>query len=87
VKPAYKSKKEHPGFLKKHVEELSSLQHFHYASNRYALTLIFQAMEAAGYDGAIPNVMFSRRFFRATPLALIVALNSSGDDEVVRKEN
>jgi polyphosphate kinase 2 (PPK2 family) len=64
VKPAFKSKKEYPKFLKEHVEQLSSLQHLHYASNRYALLLIFQAMEAAGQDGAIRNVMFCRRFFR-----------------------
>jgi len=36
---------------------LSSLQRLHYASNRYALLLIFQAMDAAGKDGAIRHVM------------------------------
>ena len=36
---------------------MSSLQHLHYASNRYALLLIFQAMDAAGKDGAIRHVM------------------------------
>ena len=39
------------------VEELSSLQRLHYASNRYAVLLIFQAMDAAGKDGAIRHVM------------------------------
>ena len=39
------------------MEELSSLQRLHYASNRYALLLIFQAMDAAGKDGAIRHVM------------------------------
>jgi polyphosphate kinase 2 (PPK2 family) len=63
VKPAYKARKEYPKFLKEHVEELSSLQHLHYTSNRYVLLLIFQAMEAAGKDGAIRNVMFCRRYF------------------------
>jgi hypothetical protein len=29
-----------------HVAELSSLQHLHYASNRYALLLIFQQLTA-----------------------------------------
>jgi PPK2 family polyphosphate:nucleotide phosphotransferase len=43
--------------LEEHVEELSSLQHLHYASNRYALLLIFQGMDAAGKDGAIRHVM------------------------------
>jgi len=36
---------------------LSSLQRLHYASNRYALLLIFQGMDAAGKDGAIRHVM------------------------------
>jgi PPK2 family polyphosphate:nucleotide phosphotransferase len=36
---------------------LSSLQQLHYASNRYALLLIFQGMDSAGKDGAIRHVM------------------------------
>jgi PPK2 family polyphosphate:nucleotide phosphotransferase len=43
--------------LESHVEQLSSLQEVHYAANRYALLLIFQAMDAAGKDGAIRHVM------------------------------
>ena len=57
VKPAYKSKKAYKKFLEEQVEELSELQRIHYASNRYAVLLIFQAMDAAGKDGAIRNVM------------------------------
>jgi PPK2 family polyphosphate:nucleotide phosphotransferase len=57
VKPAYKSKKEYKKHLEEHVEELSELQRLHYASNRYAVLLIFQAMDAAGKDGAIRHVM------------------------------
>jgi PPK2 family polyphosphate:nucleotide phosphotransferase len=57
VKPVYKSKKAYTKILGSHVEELSSLQRLHYASNRYALLLIFQAMDAAGKDGAIRHVM------------------------------
>ena len=57
VKPFCKSKKEYRELLGKHVEELSSLQRLHYASNRYALLLIFQGMDAAGKDGAIQHVM------------------------------
>ncbi|MGV8991305.1 MAG: ADP-polyphosphate phosphotransferase [Thiobacillus sp.] len=57
VEPAYKSKKKYHKKLKKQVEELSELQRLHYASNRYSLLLIFQAMDAAGKDGAIRNVM------------------------------
>jgi PPK2 family polyphosphate:nucleotide phosphotransferase len=39
------------------VKELTELQRLHYASNRYAMLLIFQAMDAAGKDGAIRHVM------------------------------
>jgi PPK2 family polyphosphate:nucleotide phosphotransferase len=57
VKPFCKSKKRYQELLGEHVEELSSLQQLHYASNRYALLLIFQGMDAAGKDGAIRHVM------------------------------
>jgi len=57
VKPAYKSKKQYRELLEAQVDELSALQRLHYASNRHALLLIFQAMDAAGKDGAIRNVM------------------------------
>ncbi len=57
VKPFCKSKKRYKKLLEEHVGELSALQRLHYASNRYALLLIFQAMDAAGKDGAIRHVM------------------------------
>jgi PPK2 family polyphosphate:nucleotide phosphotransferase len=57
VKPFSKSKKQYHELLREHVEKLSSLQRLHYASNRYALLLIFQGMDAAGKDGAIRHVM------------------------------
>jgi len=57
VKPVYTSKEEYKELLEKHVTELSSLQELHYASNRYALLLIFQGMDGAGKDGAIRHVM------------------------------
>ncbi len=57
VKPFYKSKKQYKKSLKKDIEELSELQRLLYASNRYAVLLIFQAMDAAGKDGAIRHVM------------------------------
>jgi PPK2 family polyphosphate:nucleotide phosphotransferase len=57
VKPVYKSKKQYRELLAKQVEELSEQQQIHYASNRYAVLLIFQAMDAAGKDGAIRHVM------------------------------
>jgi PPK2 family polyphosphate:nucleotide phosphotransferase len=57
IKPLCESKKEYRKLLEAHVAELSSLQRLHYASNRYALLLIFQGMDAAGKDGAIRHVM------------------------------
>ena len=57
VAPVYKSKKQYHKLLEAHEEALSSLQQLHYASHRYALLLIFQAMDAAGKDGAIRHVM------------------------------
>lgn len=57
VEPVYKSKKQYSKLLRRQVEELSTLQRLHYASNRYALLLIFQAMDAAGKDGAIRHIM------------------------------
>ena len=57
VKPVYTSKAQYQELLAKQVGELSALQQRHYASNRYAVLLIFQAMDAAGKDGAIKYVM------------------------------
>ena len=57
VDPAYKSKGHYKELLEVQVDELSALQQLHYASNRYAVLLIFQAMDAAGKDGAIRHVM------------------------------
>ncbi|MEO8408174.1 MAG: polyphosphate kinase 2 family protein, partial [Oxalobacteraceae bacterium] len=47
VKPVYQSKGQYQEILEKQVAELSELQRLHYASNRYAVLLIFQAMDAA----------------------------------------
>jgi PPK2 family polyphosphate:nucleotide phosphotransferase len=57
VQPFCKSKKQYRQLLAEHVAELSELQRLQYASNRYALLLIFQGMDAAGKDGAIRHVM------------------------------
>jgi len=57
VAPAYKSKRRYKKLLAEQVEELSDLQQLLYASNRHAMLLIFQAMDAAGKDGAIRHVM------------------------------
>jgi PPK2 family polyphosphate:nucleotide phosphotransferase len=57
MKAFCKSKKQYQKLLEKHVEDLSSLQRLIYASDRYALLLIFQGMDAGGKDGAIRHVM------------------------------
>jgi PPK2 family polyphosphate:nucleotide phosphotransferase len=57
VDPVYKSKEQYKKLLEEHVAQLSSQQELLYASNRYAILLIFQAMDAAGKDGAIQHVM------------------------------
>jgi PPK2 family polyphosphate:nucleotide phosphotransferase len=57
VDPVATSKKHYQKLLSEHVAELSSLQRLHYASDRYALLLIFQGMDGAGKDGAIRHVM------------------------------
>jgi PPK2 family polyphosphate:nucleotide phosphotransferase len=57
VDPVYKSKKQYHKLLEEHVEQLSSQQQLLYADNRFAILLIFQAMDAAGKDGAIRHVM------------------------------
>ena len=57
VKPVYEFKQEYKQLLDEHVARLSALQELLYASNRYALLVIFQAMDAAGKDGCIKHVM------------------------------
>lgn len=57
VEPVYSSEEEYQEFLLAQIKELSALQQLQYASDRYSLLLIFQAMDAAGKDGAIKHVM------------------------------
>jgi polyphosphate kinase 2 (PPK2 family) len=48
MEPFCKSKKQYQELLERHVEQLSSLQRLHHASNRYALLLIFQGVDSTG---------------------------------------
>jgi PPK2 family polyphosphate:nucleotide phosphotransferase len=57
VEPFYKSAKKYRATLEEHTAELSDQQELLYGSDRYALLLIFQGMDAAGKDGAIRHVM------------------------------
>ncbi len=53
----FNSKKHYEEILQEHIKKLSALQEILYASNRYAILMIFQAMDAAGKDGVIKHVM------------------------------
>jgi PPK2 family polyphosphate:nucleotide phosphotransferase len=57
ARPFYKSKDDYKEILESHIQELSARQSLLYADNRHSLLLIFQAMDAAGKDGAIKHVM------------------------------
>jgi PPK2 family polyphosphate:nucleotide phosphotransferase len=57
VRPFYQSKEDYQKILAGHIQELRALQSLLYASNRHAVLLIFQGMDAAGKDGAIKHVM------------------------------
>ncbi len=57
VPPAYASRQDYERQLAEHVEQLRARQQLLYASNRYAVLLIFQGMDSAGKDGVIKHVM------------------------------
>ena len=57
VQPFFDSKEDYRSLLEHHTQKLSALQQLLYASNRYAVLLIFQGLDSAGKDGAIRHVM------------------------------
>jgi PPK2 family polyphosphate:nucleotide phosphotransferase len=57
VEPAYHSAEQYQKQLSDQVAKLSDLQQLLYATDRHAVLLIFQAMDAAGKDGVIKHVM------------------------------
>jgi PPK2 family polyphosphate:nucleotide phosphotransferase len=57
VKALCGSKEEYTSLLGAHIQKLSERQSLLYASNKYALLVIFQALDAAGKDSAIEHVM------------------------------
>ena len=57
VKSCYRAKEDYKTLLGEHIEEMTVLQKLLYASNRYSVLLILQAMDAAGKDGIIKHVM------------------------------
>ncbi len=57
VKPFYHADHDYAKAHGRQTAGLNELQTLLYADNRYSLLLIFQAMDAAGKDGAIKHVM------------------------------
>lgn len=57
VKDYYESKEHYQEMLAESIEKMSKLQNVMYADNRYALLIVFQAMDAGGKDSAIKHVM------------------------------
>lgn len=57
TEPLYRNEADYQERLDAQVLRLSQMQNLLYAHNRYALLLIFQAMDAAGKDGIIKHVM------------------------------
>ena len=57
AKQGHGSKQDYQAKLAEHTTRLSAQQELLYAANRHAVLLIFQAMDAAGKDGAIKHVM------------------------------
>lgn len=52
-----KSKDEAKKYLEKNIEKMIELQDKLYASDKYSILLVFQAMDAAGKDSTIKHVM------------------------------
>ena len=57
IEPVYATKPQYQEILAQHVAQLSALQQLLYATSDHAILIIFQAMDAAGKDGAIRHVM------------------------------
>jgi PPK2 family polyphosphate:nucleotide phosphotransferase len=57
VSPVYGDDDDYRDLLSRHVSRLSDLQELLYATNRFALLVVFQGMDTAGKDGAIKHVM------------------------------
>jgi PPK2 family polyphosphate:nucleotide phosphotransferase len=57
VAPAYRDDDHARQLLDEQVERTSEMQDLLYANNTWSLLVIFQAMDAAGKDGAIKHVM------------------------------
>ncbi len=57
VDPIYKDKKDYKKLRDELIKQMRKYQQMFYAFDRHSLLLVFQAMDAAGKDGAIKHVM------------------------------
>jgi PPK2 family polyphosphate:nucleotide phosphotransferase len=57
IDPVYKSKEHYKSLLEEHVAKVNAMQEAQYASNRYAVLVILQGMDASGKDGAVRHMM------------------------------
>lgn len=57
IEPLVDTSRDYQKLKAAHIKQLTKLQNLLYASNQYALLLIFQAMDAAGKDSIIRHVM------------------------------
>ena len=57
IEPFYDSKKSYRNILERHVDEINHQQSMLYASEQYAVLILFQAMDTGGKDGMIRQVM------------------------------
>lgn len=56
-RPLFKSKQDYQSLLNEFRREIDELQNKMYAHDRYAMLILFQAMDGAGKDGTIQKVM------------------------------
>jgi PPK2 family polyphosphate:nucleotide phosphotransferase len=57
VDAVYQSARNYRDLLANHIHHMKSYQERLYAENKHAILILFQAMDAAGKDGAIKHVM------------------------------
>lgn len=57
ISPFYQSKDHYQELLQENTARIAELQRVLYASNQYAILLIFQGMDSSGKDGVIRHVM------------------------------
>jgi PPK2 family polyphosphate:nucleotide phosphotransferase len=57
VKDAYEDKDDYQRLIGEFHDEINELQRMMYAHDRYSMLLVFQAMDAAGKDGTIRDIM------------------------------